>query len=94
MTRMRDLLSMFYWPIYMRLVAFDVSKNTELLYEIKIIIQEQMGKAAPKTIIAEPIVRLLRYIENEKFNYPMDITDAFGTRTFEIQKQYNDIFFK
>jgi hypothetical protein len=94
MTRVRDLLSLFYWPIYMRLISFDVSRNKDLLYEINTIIKTEIGRAAPKKIVAEPIIRLLRHIESDTFLYPFDITQAFEQRTFELQRQYNDFVFK
>ena len=93
MSRMSDLLSRFYWPIYMRLVQFEISGDRVILKEILVILHEEMGKAAPKTIIAEPVVRLIMHITNEKCPYPKDIIQVFRTRTFEIQKTYNDIYF-
>jgi hypothetical protein len=94
MMRKKELLSKFYWPIYMRLVEFDISKRKDKLKEIEEIIKKELGNAAPKTTVAEPTMRFLKHVSSpDKFVYPQDMITAFKKRTFELQKEYNDLFF-
>ena len=95
--RIKSLLSMFYWPILIELYKYDSNptNNNDSLQKIQCIIEEQLGVASPKKIIAIPIVKFIKHINNPAvYHFPPELLESFETRTFELQSEYNSLFEK